>query len=848
MNAIVQGAKTAVEQMERLVHVGKASLLKVSDDVLRVVGGALEISLSSTQHSNRSPTNGSRAEPAGGMHMNAGFDDLFNTLLQVGKLQTEKAVPGEKPVSLSAGPVSAEIQTIAGSKLFDASWKTVEAKASLEPNVNGTVQPTDKVNVQIWSFKSDPLTTNNGAAPNSAVASLKVSVTKKDLNITSATITVANNGDAAGQEIEFFLKHNETFCVKKLTVHKPGTAVIMEVLSSGSLVEGLEILVWQGKLPGLDPITYDHHFMIQLNAVATDEDLSSRNKASDVQDHRPNHFFIPSSDTNAGEYYIGLRHNGSSGSVKLNVWTAACKIWDSDHNQWSYALARVHPSTTVHRTVCEFKPDSRVNFGKEKVFVGAEFLTPNAIDFSTVFSKFDLVSNGAVFSTVIMIVLLYLLVLLWARKADEKDNEKNTILCLFDEKDKYSCKLLLRIATSNKASGRTTSPVSFILHYEKFDSGICELSHPLLKEFKRKQVYNFIFSMPHCSGKPTCMKIWLGCDGHTVPWNVREVSVLDLQKRNVYTFRDKTSTKTDITIGLNGKTLEVADDSTHFSNQKLASHAVKTNFTEGHLWYSVVLRPFKTNFSRVHRISCCVTLLFLMMIANAMWFGKKQAASETGGGVVVGSLSLTDILISLFSSLVEVPVSLVVVLIFRNSRSEGERPPGQKSSWRGPWPGGCRFLGWGLIVLAVLSSGFFTILYSMEWGPEKANRWLVRFLTTFLMSVVLIQPVKIIVFAIIKFIMWKWKKDTLKEEMLRPFSEHIEIIYNSGLKEPNTGQKQSTRLAISLRDINEEQVMGDVGPAPGDTAGLLSARDIHHSLGDQPQRSRGDLEAVSSCA
>ncbi|XP_061420084.1 polycystin-1-like protein 2 isoform X2 [Lethenteron reissneri] len=522
MNAIVQGAKTAVEQMERLVHVGKASLLKVSDDVLRVVGGALEISLSSTQHSNRSPANGSQAEPAGGMHVNAGFDDLFNTLLQVGKLHTKKAVPGEKPVSLSAGPVSAEIQTIAGSKLFDASWETVEAKASLEPNVNatGTVQPTDKVNVQIWSFKSDPLTTNNGAAPNSAVASLHVSATQKDLNITSATITVANNGDAAGQEIDFFLKHNETVCVKKLTVHKPGTAVIMEVLSSDSLVEGLEILVWQGRLPGLDPITYDHHFMIQLNAVATDEDLSSRNNTSDVQDHRPNHFFIPSSDTKAGEYYIGLRHNGSSGSVKLNVWTAACKIWDSDHNQWSYALARVHPSTTVHSTVCEFKPDSRVNFGKEKVFVGAEFLTPNAIDFSTVFSKFDLVSNGAVFSTVIMIVLLYLLVLLWARKADEKDNEKNTILCLFDETDKCSCKLLLRIATSNKASGRTTSPVSFILHYAKFDSGVCELSHPLLKEFKRKQVYNFIFAMPHCSGKPTCMRIWLGCDGHTVPWNV----------------------------------------------------------------------------------------------------------------------------------------------------------------------------------------------------------------------------------------------------------------------------------------------------------------------------------------
>ena len=52
------------------------------------------------------------------------------------------------------------------------------------------------------------------------------------------------------------------------------------------------------------------------------------------------------------------------------------------------------------------------------------FVPPNTINFLTVFEKFDLENNGAVFGSVIAIILLSLIVGLWARSTDLRDRRK----------------------------------------------------------------------------------------------------------------------------------------------------------------------------------------------------------------------------------------------------------------------------------------------------------------------------------------------------------------------------------------------------------------------------------------
>lgn len=48
-----------------------------------------------------------------------------------------------------------------------------------------------------------------------------------------------------------------------------------------------------------------------------------------------------------------------------------------------------------------------------------------------------------------------------------------------------------------------------------------------------------------------------------------------------------------------------------------------------------------------------------------------------------------------------------------------------------------------VVILSVVASGFFTILYSMQWGHEKSIDWLQTFLLSFVQNVLVVQPVKV---------------------------------------------------------------------------------------------------------
>ena len=53
-------------------------------------------------------------------------------------------------------------------------------------------------------------------------------------------------------------------------------------------------------------------------------------------------------------------------------------------------------------------------------FASSFFVAPNTIDFSTVFSKFD-ITNASVYGTLIALLLLWILALVWARRKDNQD-------------------------------------------------------------------------------------------------------------------------------------------------------------------------------------------------------------------------------------------------------------------------------------------------------------------------------------------------------------------------------------------------------------------------------------------
>ncbi|XP_063447743.1 polycystin-2-like protein 2 [Mytilus trossulus] len=171
------------------------------------------------------------------------------------------------------------------------------------------------------------------------------------------------------------------------------------------------------------------------------------------------------------------------------------------------------------------------------------------------------------------------------------------------------------------------------------------------------------------------------------------------------------------------------------------------------------------------------------MISNAMFYGQN-----TGSRFIIGpiKLPLSGIYISIVSAIIAAPPILLVSYMFRRSkpRSRNEKKTFTNTKDNPEMtlkseqedinadatddtefslPFWCRYAAWGIITLAVFISGFFLILYSMEWGKTKSEEWLLCFFMSFIESILLVDPLKIILMSVIfSWIVKSYKEKTVK--------------------------------------------------------------------------------------
>ena len=212
----------------------------------------------------------------------------------------------------------------------------------------------------------------------------------------------------------------------------------------------------------------------------------------------------------------------------------------------------------------------------------------------------------------------------------------------------------------------------------------------------------------------------------------------------------------------------------------LVKNNISNKLYDDHLWFSVANRKRKSRFSRLQRLCCCLSILFLTMVSNAMWYrippeetdgtqgeDAEDKNSDADDGIQIGPIRITvqELYTSIMSSLIVVPPVMIITLLFSRAATKPEKNKyavteenynennsNQSSSkdrnkpkrnMSGEWPYWCTYIAYSLVILSVIASGFFTILYAMEWGEETANAWLASFLLSFVQSVVIIQPLKV---------------------------------------------------------------------------------------------------------
>lgn len=242
----------------------------------------------------------------------------------------------------------------------------------------------------------------------------------------------------------------------------------------------------------------------------------------------------------------------------------------------------------------------------------------------------------------------------------------------------------------------------------------------------------------------------------------------------------------------------------------LFSTEARKNLTDNHLWFSVVARPPKSTFTRVQRLSCCLSVILTTMLANAMFY-QVGDESSTGTSIHVGpfSFSIKQISIGITSSLVVLPVNVIVVTIFRKikppdpkAKEDKQRDPNKndekykvdeekpqivvkdeedvgsekedseadveeeeaeeeekekendkkkkkkekKKKKTATLSPKFAYLAYTLIFLASTVSATFTVFYGLTFGKEKSEGWISSMMISFWQDVLISQPLKVILY------------------------------------------------------------------------------------------------------
>ena len=115
----------------------------------------------------------------------------------------------------------------------------------------------------------------------------------------------------------------------------------------------------------------------------------------------------------------------------------------------------------------------------------------------------------------------------------------------------------------------------------------------------------------------------------------------------------------------------------------LFAQTARKNLYDGHIWFSVFTRPPRSHFTRCQRLGCCLTLLLTSMLANAMFYKDPAPASndpnapkaQPSDSIHLGpiTISIEQIKIGFTSSLVVVPVNLIIATLFQKAKPKEDK-------------------------------------------------------------------------------------------------------------------------------------------------------------------------------
>ncbi|XP_077998217.1 polycystin-1-like protein 2 [Glandiceps talaboti] len=463
-------------------------------------------------------------------------------------------------------------------------------------------------------------------------------------------------------------------------------------------------------------------------------------------------------------------------------------------------------------------------------FVAADIIVPvNTIDFSTVFSK-DITDNSVVLLTISAFFIIYILIVMWMRRKDKHDLIEWLSPSLFGNKTEDNYLYQISVYTGLRPNAGTTGDVSFEITGEQGQSGVKFLKDKeRIVKLSTGSVRTFIMSVPKCLGPLLYIHIWLNITkGKLVDgWFLERIEVLDLHKKHKFHFTCYKWFAIEKSSSTLRQVLPVCSKPQLTKFVHLMSSHGRDKMTDDYLWGSVVNRQIPSSFTRVERLSCCLTAMFLTMLANAMFYNSDDRVQSTKI-IKLGPIEipLGMIYTGLTSCLVTIPVSIIIVYLFSKSKPyrRVKRRHGSATilstadnlsdidDKNVPLPWWCKWIAWFLVAICVLLSAFFVVLYSLQWGPDVSKEWLTSQLSSLFLSSLVIDPLKAILIAFVLTVKFKLLKEPTKAE-------------------PNSSDERGIKQSIQFDSIKVEDTckLKDTGDfaSPPTPKEIKSARQLY---------------------
>lgn len=225
----------------------------------------------------------------------------------------------------------------------------------------------------------------------------------------------------------------------------------------------------------------------------------------------------------------------------------------------------------------------------------------------------------------------------------------------------------LTFFTGQRSGAATSAQVSCLLVGEREDSGICILKDDNRPTFRQGSANAFLISVAGSLGAIKSLTIWHDNYGLSPEWFLKRVVVRDLQSEAVTIFICERWFALDEDDGAIRRKLIPADEKELTSIGRLFNSKLYKDFTDAHLWFSVILKPSRSTFSRAQRASCCLCLLCTAMVTSAMFYGQTDTEDDSGT-LALGpiKINLRSIMIGIQCSLIIIPVNVAIVTIFKH--------------------------------------------------------------------------------------------------------------------------------------------------------------------------------------